>query len=135
MLAILTWAALPQDPLRRVEYSSSSVTRFKYGKTDSSSFRGNLHPTNLDHYQLHAIVMPRFMPVARPARLDRCSSVLVHSGQRTAARPCATVTLSMLTYYRTSRSLHFPFWADVPFLEPNWNRRSGLSVGTHQYIG
>ena len=28
---------------------------------------------------------------------------------QTASDPCAT--LSMLTYYRTSRSLHFPFWA------------------------
>ena len=25
--------------------------------------------------------------------------------------PCATLPVSMLTYYRTSRSLHFPFWA------------------------
>ena len=40
-----------------------------------------------------------------------------HAGTRLASRqrhdsewtPCAT--LSMLTYYRTSRSLHFPFWA------------------------
>ena len=54
---------------------------------------------------------------------------------RSPSSPCAT--LSMLTYYRTSRSLHFPFWArsmfKVPFLDPN--RRFGLSVGTHQYIG
>ena len=45
--------------------------------------------------------------------------------------PCAT--LSTLTYYRTSRSFHFPFGQYVPFLDPN--RISDPSVGTHQYIG
>jgi hypothetical protein len=34
-----------------------------------------------------------------------------------ASRPCAT--LSMLTYYRTSRSLHFPFLGSLfPFWSP-----------------
>jgi hypothetical protein len=44
--------------------------------------------------------------------------------------PCAA--MSMLTYYRTSRTYTSHFGQYVPFLDPN--RRFGLSVGTHQYI-
>ncbi len=51
-------------------------------------------------------------------------------GPKGHCAPCAT--LSMLTCYRTSRSLHFPFWAVCSLSDPN--RRFGLSVGTHQYL-
>ncbi len=44
--------------------------------------------------------------------------------------PCAT--LSMLTCYRTWRSLHFPLWAvcSLSGSQPEM----GLSVGSHQYL-
>ena len=52
---------------------------------------------------------------------------IVGPGGAAACRlPCAT--MSTLTYYRTSRSLNFPFWAVCSLLEPN--RRFDLSVGT-----
>jgi hypothetical protein len=54
--------------------------------------------------------------MGRPSPICRGSGVHPHPHPRFAGDggsvpipPCAT--LSMLTYYRTSRSLHFPFWA------------------------
>ena len=71
-------------------------------------------------------------------RVCSLAAVLRPSGQASAAapltmRPQPCATLSMLTYYRTSRSLHFPFWAvcSLPGAQPEiW------SVGwSPQYIG
>ena len=48
------------------------------------------------------------VPARRRVRGPRAPLARTTLG-RSGLRPCAT--LSMLAYYRTSRSLHFPFWA------------------------
>jgi hypothetical protein len=52
--------------------------------------------------------------------------------------PCATLSMLTGTYYRTSRSLHFPFWAlaDAPFLKPGLTGGSeseGWESGTSRH--
>ena len=60
-------------------------------------------------------VVQRYLPQLfseRPKPLTHVTHVfdtMITVKAQPAELPCAT--LSMLTYYRTSRSLHFPFWA------------------------